>query len=647
MRFKTAVWLAGLLGGVGICLPVASAADWRTEDLGVAVNAVAYENSRATLGPGPGGRGEMFYTSYFRSTGAELLGYDYRTGASIRKKLPSAGGYGVTRGKDGCIYVGGVYPGNLHQYDPKSDKLVTFKAPNAGCEYIWELEAAPDGKIYCAAGFPRTNLLVFDPEKRELRDLGEMATGEQYLRSLCIDPLGKVWCGVGMHAHLVVYNPADGSKREVLPAEFAGNSSVYELERVGDYVVASVLYGGTVLVYDAASQKVVRTIPRPAGQQSWMIAGGSTPERTYLWTLPGFDAYACNLRSGELTKLAEHLGKLQMVEQDRVMHVLQDQEYVAYDLREKRVLARQRLTEGGDGMDVFTLASGPDGNVYGSTYINMHMFRCETATGKLVDLGRASRWPGQVDSLSLGGDGRLYVGAYIEAVVSVLDPKAPWNPGQEAGSNPREINPVGKGQYRTRANCLGPDGRVYVGSVPAYNTAPTGAFTICDPKTGRMDARTDFVKGGTVHTLVADDQYVYGAGGGEFFVYDPATGSKHWRVERPVVSLAVLPGGRVLGSGGGKVFVYDRAANAITLEKANPTGDFSHMATGPDGAAYGVGDKAVARVNANGEVDILAKPGGRFAAVDKQGRVYFARGSHVLRASQSGQSGVDPKKAKG
>jgi outer membrane protein assembly factor BamB len=155
-------------------------------------------------------------------------------------------------------------------------------------------------------------------------------------------------------------------------------------------------------------------------------------------------------------------------------------------------------------MDVFSLTAGPDGNIYGSTYINMHLFRCDAESGKLTDLGKASRWAGQVDSLSLGRDGKIYIGAYTDAVVSIYDPTRPWEPGLHPGSNPREIGPVGKGQYRTRSNCLGPDGRIYVGSIPSYRSSDTGAFTICDPGTGGMDVRSDFVKGGAVETVAAD-----------------------------------------------------------------------------------------------------------------------------------------------
>lgn len=627
-RHEAAFFFSALL-----TIQTASAESWKVETLGIPMNAVNYENTGGVLAAGPGGEGTMFYTSYYRSTGAELVGYDFRTDTSVRKKLGSNGGYGIAVGQRGVVYVGGVNPGDLYRYEPKTDKLTTISVKQFGVQYIWDCAVGNDGVVYCAAGYPKTKLVAYDPKTNQARDLGEMVPGEQYLRSVCVDKQGKVWCGVGMKAHLVVHDPATGTKQEVLPKEYANSSSAYDTTAVGDYVATNVNFDGVLLVYDSATMKLVRTITRPANQKAWMISNGGHDDTAYLWTLPNMDAYRCNLHDGKLTLLVENIGQVKFVEADRWLHTVDDQSYLAYDLQEKKVVARKVITEGGDGMDVFSLTSGADGSVYGSTYINMHIFRCDASSGKLTDLGKVTRWAGQVDSMSLGSDGRIYLGAYTDAVVSIYDPKLPWRPGLKADSNPREIGPVGKGQYRTRANCLGPDGKIYVGSIPAYRSAETGAFTICDPKTGKMDVRTDFVKGGAVDTLVADDKYVYGAGQKEFFVYDPKTDKKAFREERKVTASAIAKGNRLVISGNNKIAIYDRQQGKIIDEKPNPAGDFTHMAPGPDGMAYGVNPKHVARITADGTVEILTKEGGKFAALDAQGRVYFAQGPKLLRCS--------------
>ena len=610
----------------------APGAEWSVEDLGIPVDAVTYANSEAVLAPGPGGAGTMFYTSYYRNTGAQLVGCDFEHGISLRKRLPSQGGYGLTAGHDGSIYIGGVNPGNLYRYNPKNDTMTTLDVKQFGVQYIWEAATAPDGAIYCAAGYPQSRLVSFNPETGGLTDHGEMVPGEQYLRSLCVDAHGKVWCGVGMHAHLMVFDPEDGSKRDVLPKDLASASCVYGLKAVGDYVVCGVEFVGVLLVYDAATKEVVRRLELPEDEMLWFTAQGDSDSTVWTGMFPSRDLFSLALPDGKLERKAKRCALAKLIVGERQLHGMEDQEYVVRDLQEDRVLFRKRLTEGGDGMNVFALTRGPDGDIYGSTYINMHMFKCSADSGKLTDLGICSRWEGQVDSLSLGHDGRIWIGAYVYAVMSVYDPDKPWNPGRAPDANPREIGPVGKGQYRTQTNCLGPDGKLYVGSIPSYNTADTGAFTICDPETGAMDVRTDFVSGGTVTRLVADDKYVYGAGGGEFFVYDPDEDAKRFSDKRPVTGLAVLGNGRIVGSGGGKLFVYDPKQNSIVDETANPAGDFSHMTTGPDGSVYGVNKKCVAQVSEDGTTaTVLAKQGGQFAAVDDLGNIYFARGSRLFR----------------
>jgi sugar lactone lactonase YvrE len=606
---------------------------WKVEALGVPVNAVNYENSGGILSVGPGGKGTMFYTSYYRSTGAELVGFDFRTGRAVRKRLASKGGYGVVVGESGVIYIGGVGPGDLYRYEPPTDDLTTIYTEQFGVEYIWDCAIGGDGTVYCAAGYPKTKLVAYSPKANQARNLGEMVPGEQYLRSLCVDKQGKVWCGIGMKAHLVVFDPATGCRQEVLPMEYADSSSAYDTAAIGDYVLTSINFVGVMLVYDSVTMKIVRTIPRPTNQKAWMISSGSHDDTAYLWTLPNMDAYRCNLRDGSLTLLVENLGQVKHVEADRWLHTVNDQSYLVYDLKDKKVVAQKMITEGGDGMEVFSLSKGPDGNVYGSTALNMHLFRCDTTSDKLTDLGKVTRWAGQVDSMSLGSDGRIYIGAYTDAVLSVYDPRQPWQPGRKNDSNPREIGPVGEGQYRTRANCLGPDGRIYVGSIPAYRSGETGALTVCDPETGKMDVHKDFVRGGVVDALVADDNYVYGAGGGELFVFDPKTSKKVFREERKVTALAVVKRGRLVISGNGKIAVFDRQQGRIVEEKTNSAGDFTHMVIGPDELAYGVNPKHVARITADGTVETLTNEGGKFAAVDARGRVYFAQGPKLLRCS--------------
>jgi hypothetical protein len=63
------------------------------------------------------------------------------------------------------------------------------------------------------------------------------------------------------------------------------------------------------------------------------------------------------------------IGQCEVVEEDRTLYGIDDQEFFVYDLKEGRHLRRARLAESAEGMGLMTLCPGPDGAVYGSTYI--------------------------------------------------------------------------------------------------------------------------------------------------------------------------------------------------------------------------------------------------------------------------------------
>ncbi|MBM4049003.1 MAG: hypothetical protein FJ279_28220 [Planctomycetes bacterium] len=610
----------------------AQEATWKVQDLGVPVKAVMYGNSHAALGPSPEADYDIFYIGFYSTTGGELVGYDWRAKKRYNWRLPSSGGYGCTRGLDGSIYVGGVGPGNLYRFEPKTQKLTSLGGSQLGVTYLWDLATAPDGCIY-GAGYPKSRLIRYDPATGQTSDLGTMVEGQDYLRSICVDRKGQVWCGIGTKAHLVVYDPKTGEKANVLPNEYLANQMVYELATSGDEVYASVLFSGVALVFNIETKQVVRTFRPPPGEWA-MFANFNAAGQLYCYTSPSQHLLRYDPKANAATPLAEALGQVEVVLDDRYALGFSDQDWFMYDLQAARFLDRRPLTDKGDGMQIYTLCAGLDGRIYGSTYINQHIFRCDPDTGQLTDLGKVIRWGGQVDSLCAGREGKVYMGAYSYAVIAAYDPRRPWSPGLSPDSNPREYGPLGKGQYRTTAIVHGPDGRLYVGSIPSYNSAPTGAFSVCDPVSGEREVRTDFVPGGAVSALAADDRYVYGAGGGEFFILDPKPFTKAFSMKLPVSALVLDKPGRVVGCTRDEFFAFDADKREIVLKQKAVTGAVTRLARGPDGSLYGINAASVVQIApATLESSVIVKPGGSHLACDPTGRVYFANGSRLFRAS--------------
>ncbi len=612
-----------------LCASIALAGT--VEDLGIPIKAVVFGNSHGVLARGPRGTPDMFYISYYSTTGSQLIGYHAATGEKVALPVGSAGGYGLTKGLDGALYLGGVGPGNLYRYRPGDQALESLGGAQFGVQYIWDAATAPDGKIYGAC-YPQANLIEFDPATGVLRDLGRLREDVQYVRSVCVDRLGRVWAGLGTRAHLIVYKPGDGSQREVLPEEYHGNSSVYSLQANGDYVFASVLYAGVLLVYRIDTCEVVRTLQHPPGDFMWMNCAGAPAGHAYLYGSPSGSLYDYDVEADKVTLLARNLGQCELVADGRFVHAINDQDYVLYDLQEKKALYRERLAEARDGMALFTLTSGPDGMIYGSTYINQHLFRCNPQTGDLTDLGKVIRGGGQVDSICCGRNGKIYIGAYARAILAVYDPSRPWQPGIAADSNPRERGPIGQGQYRTRCIVQGPDHNVYVGSIPSYNSGPTGAFSRWNTATDRVTVWTDLVPGGAVHHVAADDRYVYGAGGGLLFVFDPQTGKKVHEEQQPVSAMAVGPDKLLYLSLGDEIAVFSPTELNIVARFPCPAGALGWMILAPNGKLCGINGKTLVEIDPEARTaTVLAAEGGKFLAADSDSNLYFARGSRLFR----------------
>jgi outer membrane protein assembly factor BamB len=625
-----------LLMGTCIALGGASASHAaRIDDLGVAVRAVVYGNSQGCLAESPSGGPGMFYIPYFSTTGGALVGIHPRSGERVHVPLPSRGGYGTAVGADGAIYVGGVHPGDLYRFEPGTGQLEALGGSQFGATYIWACAASPHANKIYAACYPTAGLLEYDLSTRTLRNLGRMSETEQYVRSVAVDAQGKVWAGIGTHADLVVWDPKTETHRSVLPDPYKHNSCAYDVCVSGGHVFAKLLYDHKHLVYDARAEKPVTVLGKPPDGLSYMAARGGHDGCFYLYATLSGTLYRYRVGQAKPEKLADRLGQVAVVEKDRYAYAIDDQDFVYYDLAEHKEIFRCKLAEATDGMAVYALAAGTDGRVYGSTYINMHMFSVDPEDGTIADLGKALRWGGQIDSMHGGRDGKIYLGSYVHAVVSVYDPAKPWKIGTARDCNPREIGPVGSGQYRTRCITLGPDGRIYVGSIPSYNSAPTGAFSRVDPETGEVRTWLDLVPGGAVNCVVADDNYVYGAGGGVFFVLDPDADEADpivHKLDLPVSAMALAPSGEIVGTGGGQLFVFSPSQMQLVHMAANPLGDFTHMCAAPDGNIYGINPSRIARIApGTWQPHEVAAPGGKFLAPDPQARLHFARGSRVLR----------------
>ncbi|MDP6777373.1 MAG: hypothetical protein QGI83_11480 [Candidatus Latescibacteria bacterium] len=149
---------------------------------------------------------------------------------------------------------------------------------------------------------------------------------------------------------------------------------------------------------------------------------------------------------------------------------------------------------------------------------------------------------------------------------------------------------------------LGPDGNIWAGSIPDYNSGPTGALSRWDPRTDEHTSWTDLVPGGAIRAMVADDRCLYCAGGGRFFAWDPRSERKVCELELNVSALVLLQDGCVLLSVGSDLTVFDPAP--MSIARIDPIA--------------GTGEK-------------IANVGGTLLTADARGDLYFARHAELFR----------------
>ncbi len=607
-------------------------------DLGVAVKAVTYANSQGIVGPSPEGGHPIFYMSYYNTGGTELLGYDHRIHKVYRYRIPGqSGGYGLTLGKDGKVYVGTVGQGHLVQFDPATQRVRDLGDAGQPTQYIWGCATSPDGLIF-GAGYPKCIPLIYDPKADKLTSPGSISPrpGTDYLRYVVSDAKGRAWFGVATKAALVVVDPKDGSRRDILPAKYADEQMVYHLCRSGNEIFATIISGGGVLVFDADTCELKREIPRPEGHTTLFVAVSDGRGNVYCHGSPTHHLYVIRRGATRAEKLHDYFGSVKALLGDRYLLGFLDNNGRILDLTTQRIVDDRRWIEPMQGMNIFTLTRGPDGAIYGSTYINQHFFRYDPKAGRLEDLGRIIRGGGQCDSIAMSRDGeRVWMGCYAGAYLAVYDPDRPYKLGTGPDCNPRDFGRLGGGQYRTKATVEGPDGRVYVGSIPSYNSAPTGALTVFDGKTLTKTQFTDLVPGGSVHHLAANDRVVFGAGGGKVFALDPAALTKTAERAMACTAMVLDAKGRLVVSSSGALHGLDatslKTVWTMPFDGVKKLSRFVRLVVDDAGTLYGMSNIGLFRIDPEKkQLKRLTPLTSSHLAVDQDGRLYFSQGAHLF-----------------
>ncbi len=536
--------------------------------------------------------------------------------------------WGVAVYNESTAFAAGTLNASMYRYDLTSHAFTRLDFPFQakrfvknelieGESYIWQLHKATDGKLY-GGTWPSAKLISLDPSTGVFEDHGQMAEGEMYLIGVNGEFPDRVYCGIGAHAQLVEYNTKTKTKRNLFGDRYKGREAFAQLKRVGDLLVALVYPQPVVLIIDPAKGEVLKEVLVPDQEDDFYRTNARSivvrGDEIFFGMNPGNKLYKYNLRTEKLSLVGADLGGPIGLVANRYLYLKTVTErYKIYDLDANKVIKEVQLkVETDDGMIIFAMNFGPDGKVYGGSFINQHLWVYDPVMRKCKDLGVAINLGGQVNSM-VPYNGKLYVGHYILATVSVYDPTKPWNPAPAADPNPRILGSVGDEQDRIHDMVVGSDGKIYMGTYPAKGRRG-GTLTILDPETEEMEVHRNIILLQSIRSLASSrDGIIYAGGDKHIGLGNIGEEERDARVigwdvrqKKVVHDFVPVPGARIVwkisegrdgmlyGSADSTFFIYDPKSKTVVYHDDPGWGSLLHLvASQKDGTVYGIAKKGV------------------------------------------------------
>jgi hypothetical protein len=616
MRSRTELTGIGVLVSVILC---SAQAQRRTEFERIASYQALGGLVASAAAPGPTPGSERIYASYlYADSTLDIVGINPNNGAVEVYHNPAPGEYGarnIAVGSDGNVYFGTLPHAHFLRLDTKSRRLVDLGRPSVNEEYIWDVAFGSDYKLY-GVTYPGCRLVRYDPATGRLADLGRMDPTEKYGRWIVGGHDGYLYIGIGTSkAQIAVYDTRSGEMREVLPKD------------------AQIV--GTAEPYLGVDGKVYATVGKR------------------LFALSGF-----SLREIAAAGKVEEMNR-DVLSDGRIVNLGEDGAMTVFDPKTSRE-TKLRIAYSGERLQLFRIAFGPDGVLYGSSILPLHFVKVDVAAHRVEKIAQLGG--GEAYTL-LAHKGRLLIGAYAGlAPLMVYNPANPLNPA--AGGNPALINFTGSDEHwRPQAMIEGEDGNVYVGGTAGYGQLE-GPLVAWDAPNGPALPYGDLVHNQSVVSLAAWEGNIVGGttvegGGGSHptenearvFVWSSAQKRLLWdlvpvsgagAITDLIASKRGLIYGIATGQGQHVLFTLDPRARRIVATQTLPFHAvvYNSLASADDGSIWGLAEEGIfqiddathqAKLNSVSPTPIS----GGFALRD--GAIYFLSGSDVYRYNGMGR----------
>ena len=564
-----------------------------------------------------------------------------------------------------CLYATmGQTADNLFvlQINPETGEYKQFVADVRRSNFPTATLLSRSGKLYIGAAYSG-HLLCFDPDREVLEDLGAIHPGQAtFPCRLDEDEKDRIWIGSYGTADLTCYDADEGKFTRYGRMDEVDMYNYPFVNKNGQVACLIRMTQPHIVVFDpetAMKEKVGPVIPK--GQGNLDLVKG-TDGWLYITSTEG------NFRIEGMQTIP-----VEVVPKSQPESTLSDGSTFAFADSAEQLYRRLRISRPdgqthtyklnyeASGSDIFYIHAGPDGCIYGSSYLPLHLFRYDPTNGDLADLGRCSASTGEAYSMA-NYKGSIYISSYPGARMSIYDPCRPYNFGNKLGDNPRDLGRIDDISYRPRSTLAGPMDRIWVASIPDYGMWG-GPLSYYNPETGEKKAYYRIFGDGSCYTLAhLEDQQLIAVGtniaGGSgtqpkideamLFLWDYRAEKKIWidSLDHKVAvfnALVVGPDERLYGTAKGKghkpvLFVFDPTSLKFVAQIDIPDGDPLDLGlqNPPDGKIYGFTRSCIYQLDPDSLIMkvIISDSEGISVAGPILGKdIYFATG-HRLRSAR-------------
>lgn len=649
----------GLAGGITLAAPerrTAAAATGHEDSLGTPITGV----TASGVGWTTTAAGHPVAVLIAGGSPSVISAVDGITGALLASRtlalVKQAWNYATA--PDRRVYIGTQSSGEVWRFSPDTLTFDRVGHKPFAQTHFWAVAVDDSGVVHFGT-YPGGRIVSYDPATSTWTDHGQPVTGALYVRSIASD--GRyVYAGTGTVAGIVRLDPRTGeSVRIELPAEFADEQFVYDLDVAGGRLFARMSPSNTLLVRDLSAGAWVDRIESVLGLH--VSSPGTTirdgaGRRTEVFYSPaggpvtGYDLATGERRATELDVAFANRGwawlplRLDGFPSNSLVTGSSGGALVAWNPISHQTRSVQSKAAGTPYI-IRSLGQGPTGEVYVGGYLSPRgLARVTPETGGTTLLP----WSAQVEGMTSHGRD-LMLGVYPGAKIYRYETTRDW----AAGTNPG--TPIEIGHEQDRPVTLTPAGDLTaIGSVPGYGQLG-GALTLLDRATGTVEVYRNVAPDQSVVTLLHRDGKIYGGSaiwGGlgiaptateaQLFVFDLATRTvEHALVPVPgetsIGGLTFDPDGNLWGMTANQLFRYDVATRQVTLVRRYFDSDVSaEYYTGRslhwhDGKLVGNTAWRVFEIDpVSLEVQVISTDVNCFA-LDRLGHWYYGRQSELLR----------------